>query len=535
MRNILRRINSCPRASLLALAGLLSTILAAPLPAAVLIAPVAAQTPDTFAPCAGCTQLAYLSEVVTSSNGAYSFTLNTAVYSSPGNTFCAGCLTFAYQISNAATSTDTIGRVSISNFSSWQTDVGISTGGMPAAGGTAFPTGTDAPGFVDRNTDDAIGFQFSSTPFSNAIPPGDTSAVLVVDTNARNFTAGKVNVIDGSVTTVDAFQPAAPGAPNTSTGANVSVQPKDAGTNTAPVNLTFSNITTPGQTSVMISNTDPGLPTGFQLGNPPTFYNLSTTATFTPPIQVCINYAGISFTGSEFDIDFLHLESGTWTSRKISQNIVTKVICGSVSSLSPFALATHVSDTTPPIISATLTPPPNGAGWNNTSVGVSWNVADPESGIASSSGCGAVTLTAETPGTAVTCTASNGAGLPQTVTVRVKIDKTPPVVSGMPAPNCTLWPPDRRFVQVATVTATDTLSGLASFNVTATSNEPSDPSNPDIVIGGSGLQPRTVQLRADRLANGTGRIYTLTATAADLAGNSTTTTSTCTVPHDKGN
>jgi hypothetical protein len=76
---------------------------------------------------------------------------------------------------------------------------------------------------------------------------------------------------------------------------------------------------------------------------------------------------------------------------------------------------------------------------------------------------------------------------------------------------------------------------MSSFNVTGTSNEPMDPNNPDIIISGTGTQPRTVQLRADRLGTGTGRVYTLTTTATDAAGNTTTAVSTCTVPHDQGN
>ena len=93
------------------------------------------------------------------------------------------------------------------------------------------------------------------------------------------------------------------------------------------------------------------------------------------------------------------------------------------------------------------------------------------------------------------------------------------------------------MVQVATVTASDVQSGLAagSFSVTGTSNEPSDPNEVDIVIAPNGSGGFTVQLRAERLGTGTGRIYTLTAKATDNSGNVTSTTSTCIVPHDKGN
>jgi hypothetical protein len=108
-----------------------------------------------------------------------------------------------------------------------------------------------------------------------------------------------------------------------------------------------------------------------------------------------------------------------------------------------------------------------------------------------------------------------------------------PQISGMPTPGCSLWPPNHGLVEVATISASGVDAPLASMNVTGTSNEPADP-GPDIVISGSGLDPYMVQLRAERLGAGTGRIYTLTATATDLAGNTATTTATCVVPHDQG-
>ena len=109
----------------------------------------------------------------------------------------------------------------------------------------------------------------------------------------------------------------------------------------------------------------------------------------------------------------------------------------------------------------------------------------------------------------------------------MRIDKTPPAITGLPAPGCTIWPPNHKLVQIATLTASDALSGLApgSFKVTGTSN---DPDKGQIVISGSGNQ-FNVQLGADKDV-----VYTLTATASDLAGNTATATATCTVPHDQG-
>ena len=64
-----------------------------------------------------------------------------------------------------------------------------------------------------------------------------------------------------------------------------------------------------------------------------------------------------------------------------------------------------------------------------------------------------------------------------------------------------------------------------------TSNEPatglgSGDVAPDVVITSN-----VVQVRAERAGTGSGRVYTITASASDLAGNQVTASATCTVPH----
>ena len=77
--------------------------------------------------------------------------------------------------------------------------------------------------------------------------------------------------------------------------------------------------------------------------------------------------------------------------------------------------------------------------------------------------------------------------------------------------------------------ASDYGSGVApdSSSVSVASNERVNAS--DIVIHSG-----TVQVRARRSGQGTGRAYIITARAFDLAGNAATATATCTVPHDQG-
>ena len=99
----------------------------------------------------------------------------------------------------------------------------------------------------------------------------------------------------------------------------------------------------------------------------------------------------------------------------------------------------------------------------------------------------------------------------------------------MPAAVCTIWPPDNKLVRIAEVEPEDNLSGIAadSLSIKVGSNEPVGTS--DIVI-----QDRIVQVRAQRLGNGTGRVYTITTQVSDNAGNTASATATCTVPHHQG-
>jgi hypothetical protein len=247
----------------------------------------------------------------------------------------------------------------------------------------------------------------------------------------------------------------------------------------------------------------------------------------------------------------------TSSASQLANNLVVSLVeVGVVPPLQASALRNSIVpiDTIPPITLESSSPSPNAAGWNNANVIVTLTSTDNEAGGTGVKEihftlAGAQTGTSVIPGsnasvtittgiTALTYFAIDNAGnseAPKSLTI--KIDKTPPTVSGMPAAGCTLWPPNHELIQVAVVTASDALSGLVtgSLTVTGTSNEPTDPSDPAIVVTPNGSGGFVVQLQADRLGTGTGRIYSLTATAADIAGNTATVTATCVVPHDQPN
>lgn len=132
----------------------------------------------------------------------------------------------------------------------------------------------------------------------------------------------------------------------TPVGSNVNVQPTD-GTTGQPsaVQMTFGTVTGGGTTTVTSATIgsgggSPPPPPQFRLGNPPTYYNIETTASFTGVVTVCIDYSSVNY-GNEGQLKLLHYNATTqsWENITTSLDIQTNVICGATSSLSPFIVA----------------------------------------------------------------------------------------------------------------------------------------------------------------------------------------------------
>lgn len=114
-------------------------------------------------------------------------------------------------------------------------------------------------------------------------------------------------------------------------------------------------------------------------------------------------------------------------------------------------------DTTAPTITSMLMPQPNGAGWNNSSVTVTFACSDALSGIGS---CPApVNIGTEGAAQQVPGTATNKAGIPASTTAMVSLDETPPALTIVSPANGTIVNPGSLTI---TGTATDALSGVAS-------------------------------------------------------------------------
>jgi hypothetical protein len=148
----------------------------------------------------------YIGSLGTPGGTAYS-----AVYREGG-----GTLDFYYQVTNLDTSQcggagqilcDSIARGTAVSFLGFSTALGFRLDGGSFGG--PFVAGTVTPVTGDRNSiGDVVGFSFTP-PDSRKVQPGQVSSVLIISTNATNFTIGNLSVIDGGTTTVASFAPAA--------------------------------------------------------------------------------------------------------------------------------------------------------------------------------------------------------------------------------------------------------------------------------------------------------------------------------------
>ena len=125
---------------------------------------------------------------------------------------------------------------------------------------------------------------------------------------------------------------------NTPRGSNVVHRPVDARTGATPVIVEFEQVIEAGTTSLVILERDLEPPLGFRLGDPPTYYELTTTAVFALPVTICIEYSGINW-NDESQLKLFHFENGEWVELEtVSLNTTANVICAKVNSFSPFAI-----------------------------------------------------------------------------------------------------------------------------------------------------------------------------------------------------
>lgn len=126
--------------------------------------------------------------------------------------------------------------------------------------------------------------------------------------------------------------------PRTEPGLQITVSPTDESTGRAHA-ITFTEVNSPGFTSIHRVEALEPAPSGFLMGSPPEVYEISTTAAYQGPVQVCLNYEGAGFSG-EAGLRLFHMEHGAWVDRTDAgyPDMVNKIVCGTVEHFSVFAL-----------------------------------------------------------------------------------------------------------------------------------------------------------------------------------------------------
>jgi hypothetical protein len=135
--------------------------------------------------------------------------------------------------------------------------------------------------------------------------------------------------------------------------------------------------------------------------------------------------------------------------------------------------------------------------------------------------------------TTVTVTARDAAGNTAMGSFAVIVrDTTAPSLGSLVVSKSVLWPPNHEMVPLTvTATASDAV-GISSLKIIqVTSSEPDSSTNEhdhpnDVAIAGD----MALSLRAERLGNGSGRVYSITVQARDAAGNASTQTVSVAVP-----
>jgi len=122
-----------------------------------------------------------------------------------GNPFGANALSFVYTVTLTGGSTPAganpiLERVASASFDNFTTDVGFNTTNPLVLPNPVVPVN------VDRSvTGNVVGFNF--TPPGANILLGQTSAMLIVNTNAVNFMVGTITIQDGVAANVSGFAP----------------------------------------------------------------------------------------------------------------------------------------------------------------------------------------------------------------------------------------------------------------------------------------------------------------------------------------
>ncbi|HXI60654.1 MAG TPA: HYR domain-containing protein [Polyangia bacterium] len=264
--------------------------------------------------------------------------------------------------------------------------------------------------------------------FAHFTAPGAFSARVSGDsTFLGSFSFG---VVAGKTTDVDIL--------TTPAGTDVVVDLSGGIASVNGMSLDFTQVTTAGSTTVVESGAcSPACnppPTGYEVVGA-RFWDISTTAAFTGPIQVCIHYDHTEVTGDESALRLVHDDGSGFANITTSLDITRHIVCGSTNSLSPFAVVQPKPGTnTPPVVSVpgNIVAQANAPGGATVVFTVTATDAQDSALAPSCSAASGSTFPIGT--TVVTCTATDSGGLSGSAAFTVTVvDTTAPVMGNIPA------------------------------------------------------------------------------------------------------
>lgn len=135
--------------------------------------------------------------------------------------------------------------------------------------------------------------------------------------------------------------------------------------------------------------------------------------------------------------------------------------------------------------------------------------------------------------TSVTCTATDAAGNQGSASFSVTVrDTTAPAISAVTPSQRQIWAPNHQMVPLTLqVSVTDAVTAAPVCSIAAiSSNEATNATGDGNTAADWSFAGLQFALRAERNGAGSGRIYTITATCVDDAGNSSSSSTTVTVP-----
>ena len=181
-----------------------------------------------------------------------------------------------------------------------------------------------------------------------------------------------------------------------------------------------------------------------------------------------------------------------------------------------------------------------------------WSCTSPPAGSGGTVECTKATVApGDTAGFAiavnVACSISDGTVISNTATISsastvdpnpsnntsawtTTVSNPPPLISGLGTTPTQLWPANHKLVDVAVNYAVSDNCGTVTSVLTVTSSEPGGGSGEDWIV----VDDHHVKLRAERDAGGPGRVYTITVTATNSQGGTSSAAVAVVVPHDQG-